>query len=71
MQLKHAPGGIVPSSRSGSESGRQSRVSIFCAVDILVVEALQYLRRKLEGTGVGYDPIRTVHGLGYAFRKPE
>jgi DNA-binding response OmpR family regulator len=36
-------------------------------VDIYV----HYLRRKLKGAGLGYDPIRTVRGLGYAFRKPE
>jgi DNA-binding response OmpR family regulator len=34
-------------------------------VDIYV----HYLRRKLKGAGLG-DPIRTVRGLGYAFRQP-
>ena len=34
-------------------------------VDIYV----HYLRRKLKGAGLA-DPIRTVRGLGYAFRQP-
>ena len=34
-------------------------------VDIYV----HYLRRKLKGAGLEHDPIRTVRGLGYAFRQ--
>ncbi len=36
-------------------------------VDIYV----HYVRRKLKQAGLGHDPIRTVRGLGYAFRKSE
>ena len=34
-------------------------------VDIYV----HYVRRKLKRAGVEHDPIRTVRGLGYAFRR--
>ena len=34
-------------------------------VDIYV----HYVRRKLKGAGLEVDPIRTVRGLGYAFRR--
>jgi len=36
-------------------------------VDIYV----HYVRRKLKSAGLAYDPIRTVRGLGYAFRRSE
>jgi two-component system response regulator MprA len=36
-------------------------------VDIYV----HYVRRKLRAAGVTDDPIRTVRGLGYAFRRQE
>jgi DNA-binding response OmpR family regulator len=36
-------------------------------VDIYV----HYVRRKLKGAGVEQDPIRTVRGLGYAFRRTD
>jgi DNA-binding response OmpR family regulator len=36
-------------------------------VDIYV----HYVRRKLRAAGVTEDPIRTVRGLGYAFRRQE
>ena len=36
-------------------------------VDIYV----HYVRRKLKQAGLSKDPIRTVRGLGYAFRRPE
>jgi two-component system, OmpR family, response regulator MprA len=36
-------------------------------VDIYV----HYVRRKLKAAGLDHDPIRTVRGLGYAFRRPE
>jgi DNA-binding response OmpR family regulator len=36
-------------------------------VDIYV----HYVRRKLKGAGVDQDPIRTVRGLGYAFRRTD
>ena len=32
---------------------------------------IHYVRRKLKAAGLQRDPIRTVRGLGYAFRKPE
>jgi DNA-binding response OmpR family regulator len=32
---------------------------------------IHYVRRKLKSAGLQRDPIRTVRGLGYAFRKPE
>jgi DNA-binding response OmpR family regulator len=34
-------------------------------VDIYV----HYVRRKLKAAGLEVDPIRTVRGLGYAFRR--
>ena len=34
-------------------------------VDIYV----HYVRRKLKAAGLEADPIRTVRGLGYAFRR--
>jgi len=36
-------------------------------VDIYV----HYVRRKLKQAGLTQDPIRTVRGLGYAFRRPD
>ena len=36
-------------------------------VDIYV----HYVRRKLKAAGLEKDPIRTVRGLGYAFRRPD
>jgi DNA-binding response OmpR family regulator len=36
-------------------------------VDIYV----HYVRRKLKRAGVEHDPIRTVRGLGYAFRRAD
>jgi DNA-binding response OmpR family regulator len=36
-------------------------------VDIYV----HYVRRKLKQAGLSKDPIRTVRGLGYAFRRPD
>jgi two-component system, OmpR family, response regulator len=36
-------------------------------VDIYV----HYVRRKLSRAGISRDPIRTVRGLGYAFRRPD
>src|ERR671935_132514 len=36
-------------------------------VDIYV----HYVRRKLRSAGLADDPIRTVRGLGYAFRRQE
>ena len=36
-------------------------------VDIYV----HYVRRKLRAAGLTEDPIRTVRGLGYAFRRQE
>jgi DNA-binding response OmpR family regulator len=36
-------------------------------VDIYV----HYVRRKLTAAGMQKDPIRTVRGLGYAFRRPD
>jgi two-component system response regulator MprA len=36
-------------------------------VDIYV----HYVRRKLRAAGLEHDPIRTVRGLGYAFRKAD
>jgi DNA-binding response OmpR family regulator len=36
-------------------------------VDIYV----HYVRRKLKRAGVEHDPIRTVRGLGYAFRRTD
>ena len=36
-------------------------------VDIYV----HYVRRKLNAAGMQKDPIRTVRGLGYAFRRPD
>jgi len=36
-------------------------------VDIYV----HYVRRKLKAAGLERDPIRTVRGLGYAFRRPD
>jgi len=36
-------------------------------VDIYV----HYVRRKLKGAGIDHDPIRTVRGLGYAFRRTD
>jgi DNA-binding response OmpR family regulator len=36
-------------------------------VDIYV----HYVRRKLTRAGISKDPIRTVRGLGYAFRRPD
>ena len=36
-------------------------------VDIYV----HYVRRKLARAGISKDPIRTVRGLGYAFRRPD
>jgi DNA-binding response OmpR family regulator len=36
-------------------------------VDIYV----HYVRRKLKGAGIDQDPIRTVRGLGYAFRRTD
>jgi DNA-binding response OmpR family regulator len=36
-------------------------------VDIYV----HYVRRKLKRAGVEHDPIRTVRGLGYAFRRSD
>jgi DNA-binding response OmpR family regulator len=36
-------------------------------VDIYV----HYVRRKLKQAGLAHDPIRTVRGLGYAFRRPD
>jgi two-component system OmpR family response regulator len=36
-------------------------------VDIYV----HYVRRKLKAAGLADDPIRTVRGLGYAFRRQD
>jgi DNA-binding response OmpR family regulator len=36
-------------------------------VDIYV----HYVRRKLRAAGLEQDPIRTVRGLGYAYRRPD
>jgi DNA-binding response OmpR family regulator len=36
-------------------------------VDIYV----HYVRRKLKTAGLAYDPVRTVRGLGYAFRRSD
>jgi len=36
-------------------------------VDIYV----HYVRRKLKLAGADHDPIRTVRGLGYSFRRPD
>jgi DNA-binding response OmpR family regulator len=36
-------------------------------VDIYV----HYVRRKLRAAGLQQDPIRTVRGLGYAYRRPD
>jgi DNA-binding response OmpR family regulator len=32
---------------------------------------IHYVRRKLKQAGLSKDPIRTVRGLGYAFRRPD
>ncbi len=32
---------------------------------------IHYVRRKLKAAGLARDPIRTVRGLGYAFRRPD
>jgi two-component system, OmpR family, response regulator MprA len=32
---------------------------------------IHYVRRKLKAAGLSADPIRTVRGLGYAFRRPD
>jgi two-component system response regulator MprA len=32
---------------------------------------IHYVRRKLKAAGLTRDPIRTVRGLGYAFRRPD
>ena len=32
---------------------------------------IHYVRRKLKAAGLDHDPIRTVRGLGYAFRRED
>jgi DNA-binding response OmpR family regulator len=60
------PGAVLSRERLREEVWGESVEPVSNIVDIYV----HYVRRKLKQAGLEHDPIRTVRGLGYAFRRP-